>query len=167
MLAFHPAGGNASMCPLRRVEDQRAGPAALGILVPPGRRTFLIVRPRSLPWDLLLLRADTPSAFRELHRDEANSLAQELYHALGNWSGGAAGRIEEVASPDGFGFWVRVSVGPFALLACGRAPGRPYRPLVFPDGESALTAAGQLRNVLRPPGDVEQEVYFNTHHFAR
>jgi hypothetical protein len=31
------------MCPLRRVEDDRAGPSALGILVPPGRRTFLIV----------------------------------------------------------------------------------------------------------------------------
>ncbi len=115
------------MCPLRRVEDQRAGPSALGILVPPGRRTFLIVRPRSLPWDLLLSRADAAGAFLELHPDEANALAQELYHALNNWSG-AAGRIEEIASPDGFGFWVRVSVGPFALLACGRAPDGPIVP---------------------------------------
>jgi hypothetical protein len=155
------------MCPLRRVEDQRAGPSALGILVPPGRRTFLIVRPRSLSWDLVLLRADAPGAFREMHRDEANSLAEELYHALGNWSDGAAGRIEEVASPEGGGFWVRVGVGPFALLACGRTPGQPYRPLVFPNGESALVAAGQLRKILRPPRDVEQEVYFNTRHFAR
>ena len=154
------------MCPLRRVEDQRAGPSALGILVPPGRRTFLIVRPRSLPWDLLLLRSDSPNAFRELHRDEAHSLAEELFHALGNWSNGAAGHIEEVASPDGCGFWLRVGVGPFAFLACGRTPGQPYRPLLFPDGDSALAAAGQLRKILRPPRDVEQEVYFNTQHFA-
>jgi hypothetical protein len=155
------------MCPLRRVEDQRAGPSALGILVPPGRRTFLIVRPRSLPWDLLLLRLDSPSAFRELHRDEAHSLAQELYNALNNWSDGAAGHVEEVACPDGSGFWVRVRVGPFALLACGRTPGEPYRPLAFPDGDSAQTACRQLLNVLYPPGDVEQEVYFNSRHFAR
>jgi hypothetical protein len=155
------------MCPLRRVEDQRAGSSALGILVPPGRRTFLIVRPRSLPWDLLLLRADSPSGFRELHHEEANSLAQELYHALGNWSDSAAGHIEEVASPDGSGFWLRVRVGPFALLACGRTPGQPYHPLVFSDSELALIAAGQLRKILRPPRDVEQEVYFNIRHFAR
>ena len=29
------------MCPLRRVEDADAGPDAVGILVPPGRRTVV------------------------------------------------------------------------------------------------------------------------------
>src|SRR5579884_2288295 len=153
------------MCPLRRVEGSLAGPSALGILVPPGRRTFLILRPRSLPWDLLLLRPGATNTFRELHRDEASTLAQEVYQALGKWSAGA-GRVEDIACPDG-GFWVRVSVGPFALLVCGRRPGQPYQPLVFPDVEAAWTAAGQLRGILCPRVGVEQEVYLNTHHFAR
>jgi hypothetical protein len=153
------------MCPLRRVEDHRAGPSALGILVPPGRRTFLILRPRSLAWDLLLLRPNSANAFRELPRDEADRLAQEMYQALKHWSEGASGHVEEVASPDGRGFWVRVRVGTFALLVCGRQPGQPYQPLAFPDAETALTAAGQVRAVLRPPQHIEQEVYLNTRHF--
>jgi hypothetical protein len=159
-------GGRESMCPLRRVEDHRAGPSALGILVPPGRRTFLIVRPRSLAWDLLLVRPDTASTFHELPHREAGRLAHELYQALRHWSGSASGHIEDVACPEGRGFWVRVRVGPFALLACGRRPGQPYQPLIFADAEAALTAAGQLRRVLHPPAEVEQEVYLNTLHFV-
>lgn len=153
------------MCPLRRVEDHRAGPSALGILVPPAQRTFVIVRPRSLPWDLLLLRPSTMDTFRELPRAEADRLAHELFQALRHWSEGASGHIEEVASPDGRGFWVRVRVASFALLACARQPGQPYRPLVFADVETALSAAGQLRDILRPSANIEQEVYLNTLHF--
>ena len=78
------------MCPLRRVEDHHAGPSALGILVPPGRRTFLIVRPRSLPWDLLLLRPDSATAFHELYREQAGRIAEALYEELGNWPKSAA-----------------------------------------------------------------------------
>jgi hypothetical protein len=152
------------MCPLRRVEGHRAGPSALGILVPPGRRTFLILRPRSLAWDLLLLRSKADSAFRELHAEEANRLARELFHALENWST-CSGCVEEVICPDG-GYWVRVGVGPFALLMCRRQPGQPYRPLAFPDADAALAAAAQVRRVLCPSRDTEQEVYLNTRHFA-
>lgn len=154
------------MCPLRRVEDHRAGPSALGILVPPGRRTFLIVRPRALSWDLLLLQPGSAAAFRETPHGEADRLAHELLLALRHWSEGGSGHVEEVACPDGRGFWVRVRVGPFALLACGRQPGRPYEPLTFADADTALSAAAQLRGILRPPQNVEQEVYLNTHHFA-
>ena len=64
------------MCALRRVEGDRAGPDALGILVPPARRTFVILRPRALPWDLLLLRDPEAEAFRELGRDEAHAAAR-------------------------------------------------------------------------------------------
>lgn len=155
------------MCPLRRVEGHRASPSALGILVPPGQRTFLIVRPRALSWDLLLLRPDSSNAFRELPRTEADRLALELFQALRHWSEGHSGHVEEVACPDGSGFWVRVRVGPFALLACGRQPGQPYKPQSFADADAALTAAAQLRGVLRPPKNVEQEVYLNTHHFQQ
>lgn len=154
------------MCPLRRVEDQQAGPSALGILVPPGRRTFVIVRPRSLSWDLLLLRPDSMSAFYELGRQEADRLAHELFQALRHWSEGASGHVEEVACPEGRGFWVRVRVGHLALIVCGRQPGQPYQPLAFADAETALSAAVQVRRILRPPANVEQEVYLNTLHFA-
>jgi hypothetical protein len=153
------------MCPLRRVEDHRAGPRALGILTPPRRRTFLILRPRALSWDLLLLRPGSVNAFRELSFAEAERLAHELLQALQHWSEGASGHVEEVACPDGGGFWVRVYVGPFTFLACDRQPGRPYRLLTFPDADAALSAAAQLRDILWPPDNVEQEVYLNTHHF--
>lgn len=154
------------MCPLRHVEGRRAGPSALGILVPPGRRTFLIVRPRALSWDLLLLRPGSLTSFRETLHGEADRLAHELLHALRDWSEGGSGHVEEVASADGSGFWVRVRLGPFALLACARRPGQPYQPLTFADAEAALSAAAQLRGILRPPHNIEQEVYLNTHHFA-
>ena len=154
------------MCPLRRVEAHRAGPSALGILAPPGGRTILILRPRSLSWDLLLLRPDSTHAFLELPRADAERLGQEMYRTLRQWSEDASGYIEEVACPDG-GFWVRVRIGPFALLLCDRRPGLPYRPLAFPDVETALSAAAQLRYILRPPANVEQEVYLNTIHFSQ
>ncbi|HTU16698.1 MAG TPA: hypothetical protein VMG10_01440, partial [Gemmataceae bacterium] len=143
------------MCPLRRVEDHRAGPSALGILTPPGRRTFLIVRPRSLSWDLLLLRPDATNTFRELPREQAQSLADELFQALRQWSEGASGHVEEIPCPDGRGYWLRVRVGPFTLLVCGRQPGQPYQPFAFPDAETVFSAAAQLRNILRPPAQIE------------
>jgi hypothetical protein len=156
----------ASMCPLRRVEGRLAGPSALGILAPPGRQTFLILRPRTLAWDLLLLRPGSVNAFREVPHAEAERLAHEMFQALRHWSEGASGHVEEVACPDGDGFWVRVRVGPFALLACGRQPGRPYQPLTFPDADAALSAAAQIRDILRPPDKIDQEVYLNTLHFT-
>jgi hypothetical protein len=162
---FNPKEEEASMCPLRRVEGHRAGPSALGILVPPGRRTFLILRPRALSWDLLLLRPGEGNAFREVAHAEAERLAQEMLQALWSWSAGASGHVEEAVCPEG-GFWVRVRVGPFALLACSRQPGQPYQPLTFPDADTALSAAAQVRDILRPPALVDQEVYLNTLHFA-
>ena len=155
------------MCPLRRVEGHRAGPSALGILTPPGRRTFLILRPRGLSWDLLLLRPDALTTFREVPHSEADHLSHEMLQALRDWSEGASGHVEEIACPDGRGFGVRIRVGPFALLACARQPGRPYQPLIFPDVDAALSAAAQMRDILRPPGQVDQEVYLNTHHFQQ
>lgn len=155
------------MCPLRRVEGHRAGPSALGILVPPGRRTVLILRPRALAWDLLLLRSGSMTAFCEVPHAEAHRLASEVFQALQQWGEGASGHVEEIACPDGGGFWLRVCVGPFALLACGRQPGRPYRPLSFPDADSALSAAAQMRMFLRPSDQIEQEVYLNTIYFQQ
>src|SRR5215470_20362395 len=97
-----------------RVEDERAGPAALGILVPPGRRTFLILRPRSLAWDLLLLRPTDGCAFQDMSREEATIAAQRLYRALEAWSAGGPGKVEVFPTPEGSGFWVRAVVAAYA-----------------------------------------------------
>jgi hypothetical protein len=148
------------MCPLRRVDDDQAGPAALGILVPPARRTFLILRPRSLPWDLVLLRAAEGKQFRDMNRDEAQVVPAAVFRALtrgGGW-------VEEVPSPEGGGHWLRARIGAYALLVCPRLPGQPYQPLAFVDLEAARAAA-QLAVILFPPPGVEQECYFNTSHF--
>ena len=153
------------MCALRRVEDERAGPDALGILIPPARRTFLILRPRSLAWDLLLLRAPEGSTFREMSHDEASAAAHALYRALREWASGGAGRVEAVSQPQGQGAWLRARVGPYVLLACARVPGQPYQPLVFADAHAAGAAACRLTAILCPPPGVEQEVYFNTRNF--
>src|SRR5688500_17181821 len=108
----------------RRVEGEKAGPEALGILVPPGKRTFLILRPRSLPWDLLMCRGPDDLSFVQLAHDEASAAAQGLYRALRDWAAGGPGSIETV------GAGVRVVIGPFALVVCPRTPGQPYAPLL-------------------------------------
>lgn len=156
------------MCPLRRVEGDRAGPCALGLLVPPGPRTFLILRPRALAWDLVLLQGPEKGDFRVMSRAEAEAAARDLFGALEGWAGrsAAGGCLEDVSNPEG-GFFVRARVGPFVLLACPRRAGEPYRPAVFSDADAALEAAMQLRAVLCPARGVEQECYFNTRHFDR
>ena len=149
---------------LRRVTDRRAGPAALGILVPPGPRAILILRPRSLDFDLLLVSPD--GAFRDMPRHEAEAAAGELGRALDELAARESGATEAVPAP-GDGWLLRLRVGAFALVACPREPGRPYRPAVFADADAARAAADQLAAVLRPPDGVAQELYFNTRHFGR
>src|SRR5262249_27592345 len=101
------------MSPLRRVFGERAGPTALGILVPRGRRTVLILRPRALAWDLLLTHAAATGSvapFRELGRDEAEAAAEQLCRALEGWAGGGTGRVDAVPLPGGAGHCVRAEV---------------------------------------------------------
>lgn len=147
----------------RRVEAETAGPQALGILIPPSRRTFVILRPRGLPWDLLLLRSADGVAFWELAHDEASAAAQSLYRALRESAHSGKVTVEQVAA----GCRVRATVGPFPLLACPRLPGQPYQPLVCADPGAAQAAADALSAVLFPPAGVEQELYFNTRFFDR
>src|SRR5262245_30294231 len=125
----------------RRVEGEQAGPAALGILIPPSRRTFVILRPRGLPWDLLLCRDAETADFRELAHDEASAAAQALFRALRAWAEGGPGAIEVLPGMDGCR--LQVQIGPFALVACLRRPGLPYEPVVCPE-DDAHTAAGRL-----------------------
>lgn len=141
----------------RKVEPEQAGPQALGILIPPSRRTFVILRPRGLPWDLLLCRSADDLSFREMGHDEASAAAQALYRALRE---GAS--VEAMARPDGYA--VRLIAGAFVLIACERRPGQPY--VVFVSGEDAVRAASEsLSRVVRPAEGAEQEVYFNVRFF--
>jgi hypothetical protein len=144
----------------RRVEGEQAGAGALGILVPPARRTFVILRPRALPWDLLLCRSPAELSFRELSHDEASAAAQGLYRALRD------GLVAIDPLPGAEGCRLRVQVGPFALVACPRQPGRPYAPLACPEADIAA-AVGRLLGVLSPAGPEEQELYFNMRFFER
>jgi hypothetical protein len=164
--------------PFRVVAGDRAGPAALGILAPPGRRTVLILRPRSLAWDLVLVPTriwqpghpagkNGPATFRELGREEAEAAAEVLREALEQWHSGGTGQVQPVPAEDGAGYLVRAVVGVIPLLACLRQPGQPYRPQLFASPEEARQAAEAIRAVLCPAGDAEQELYFNHRHFAR
>ena len=155
------------MSAFRCVEGREAGPAALGVLATPGRRTFLILRPRALPWDLVLLRPSHDSVFHEMDREEATAAAGELARALEAWAAGGPGRVETAEASQGPGLWVRVHAGTFSLLLCPRAPGKPYQAQRFADGAAARAAAADLAPVLRPPAGVRQELYFNTRHFSR
>ncbi len=150
----------------RRVEGERAGATALGILVPPSRRTFVILRPRSLPWDLLLCRDADDLSFRELGHDEASAAALSLYRALGAWAAGGPGSIDVIAGGEGADRRLRVCVGPFVLVACQRMPGQPYTVLACNEVE-AITARQLLAGLLCPAEGVEQEAYFNTRFFER
>lgn len=150
---------------LRLVPDDRAGPSAVGLLVPPGTKTILIVRPRSLGWDLVLTRSAANPAIREMNQDEGREAARALFDALVQWSQDGAGQTAPAASEVGCLVWI--DVGDFSLVACERRPGQPYRPQVFAAEEDARRAAAAIAAVLHPPAGAEQEVYFNIRHFVR
>jgi hypothetical protein len=153
------------MCALRRVTDDRAGPGALGILVPPGQRTVVVLRPRALPWDMLLVGKQSRIAIQQLERDEAAVSARKVLHALEEWSQGGTGRVVLLSLPEN-GTLVRIDVSDFGLIACSRSPGQAYRPAIFASREEAAAAAGSIVAVLCPDSGADQEYYFNTQNFA-
>jgi hypothetical protein len=150
--------------PLHLVPDDRAGPAALGILVPPGVQTILVVRPRSLPWDLLLVQGLAGTSFRAMNRAEATATAREFYDALHQWGNGGPGHVQAVGANGGFLVWV--DVGDFCLVACERRPGEPYRPGLLIEEADARQLATTIAAILHPRQHEKQEVYFNIRHFS-
>jgi hypothetical protein len=159
------------MSPFQHVEASQASRSALGILMPPGPRTLVILRPRSLDWDLVIVRPDGEpnprTLFWEITRDEGAELVTELRGNLEEWAHGGLGRVEPVPAPGGVGYHVRVGVGRFVLLTCGRVPGVPYKPAVFDSVSQALTAAERIAAVLCPAPNSRQEIYFNTDNFRK
>jgi hypothetical protein len=156
------------MSPPRVVSGDKAGPNAIGILVPPAPRTFLIVRPRSLCFDLLVLAEAHGSAFREFEREQASRAAEALLDALCSLSSIQSAKTEVRASnSDPEALELRLHVGPFHLLVCERQPGKPYAPLHFINEISAGAAAESLRLLIAPPNGMQQEFYLNTRFFQR
>jgi hypothetical protein len=153
------------MAPLRRVAAQDAGPNAVGILAPPGRRTVVILRPRALPWDLLLAQSPEESGvslvFREVGHLEAPGLTQNLYRTLEK----ATATVDIAAFQSG-GFCVLLLAGPFRLILCPREPGVAYRPAVFATEHDAHLASEQLAAAFRPAPGAPLEFYFNTRQFT-
>ena len=136
-----------------RVEAEQAGPTALGILIPPARRTFVILRPRALTFDLLLCRAADDPTFHALTHDEASVAAHSLYRGLRDG-------LALIEARD----HLRVHVGALSFVACSRIAGQPYTPLAL-ELTDAEAIVSRLRSFLNPAG--EQEVYFNTRYFER
>jgi len=152
------------MPPFHTVAGGRAGPHALGILVPPGPRTLIVIRPRALPFDLVVLQREaTSEGFFEMDRLQAGLAAQQLGRAL--LEGTASADLAAIESADGF--WLRIQFGPWALLACPREPGQTYRPQVFATLDDTQRVADQLRAVLCPPADANRELYTNLSQFGR
>jgi len=155
--------GPRIMSHFRRVEDRVAGPTALGILVPPGRQTFVILRPRALPWDLLLLRDATSTGFREIFRDEAPRAVDAIYRALvGPDSEDRIDRYIRVMAG-----WLRVTIRGFHFVVCRREPGEAYQPHVFANAAELERAMKDLMAVFCSTTDTVQEIYFNTRHFEK
>ena len=152
---------------VRRVFGSRAGPAAIGLLIPPGQRTVVILRPRSLPWDLLCIQPDEQVIrFREFAREEAEAVAESLGTALEQTSPGKPHRIETAPAPGSPGNCIRVALGRYYLIVCPRLPGQSYRPMVWEAEEEALEAAAALRESLIPDAGETREIYFNSRHFT-
>jgi hypothetical protein len=151
------------MPPFRNVNAGRAGHRAIGILVPPGSRTLVIVRPRSLSLDLVMVRRNPPG-FKEESRQAAGLAAQNLAKALAE---GEAGQVVVVPASSSEGYWVEALVDSSPLIACPRRPGQPYVPLVYASPEEAERAADELRSILFPAHDANMELYTNLSQFER
>jgi hypothetical protein len=159
------------MPPFRPVAADQAGPNAVGILLPPGRRTVVVVRPRALAVDLVLARStisgEPGPGFLELPRGAAAREAQQVGRALLRCAEDGTTLVKPVAAPEEAGYWAWVQLETFGLVACSRTPGEPYRPEVYSSAEELEMIAAALRAVLAPGADSECELYTNAQHFGR
>ena len=153
-----------------RVEPQHAGATALGILVPQGAKTLVIVRPRALPWDLLPARWNGDSSqapqFCVFTRDEAAGVARRFVQALEMAIHQNVSPVESFgdAQRQTCGIWLRTDE--FVWIVCRRAQGQAYQPMAFASQEEAATEAKELTACLWPAAETMQEYYFNTQSFA-
>ncbi len=149
-----------------RVDHNQAGPNALGILIPPGQRTILILRPKSLSYDFLAIKADDVNAemptFCNFDRDEAAELARNL---KGTLEAASEDLVTVHDNPWGDGYVAWVSCAELLWIPCHRRPGKPYQGALFPSEAEAEEVATVMRKCFCPPEGETGQVYFNTQHF--
>lgn len=154
--------------PLRRVEARTANAAAVGILVPPGPRTFVVIRPRGMMWDLLPVRWDgdpsAPPSFASFGRDEAANVARRIAKSLEDRDLARQSPLETLGHEPSFQVWLRD--GDLNWLLCERVPGQPYRPMVFATLAAAQSAANIVMPFVHPGPERVQDYYFNTQNFT-
>jgi hypothetical protein len=154
----------------RFVEGNSAGPDALGILIPPGNPTLVILRPRALNVDLLLIRqlenGSRGSRFWEIDRKDAREMGFQVHRALEAWAAEGNGEIVVVRLPGSEGCRIRVYMGTLTWLVCGRLPGQPYQAKDFTNEKEARNTVLWLAENLCPVTSDGRELYFNFHHFS-
>ncbi len=154
----------------RRVEPQHAGQQALGILVPPGTRTVVILRARSLAWDLLPAEWNGSPAsapmFCTFGRDEAAQIARRLQHALEDAVARGVNPVETLGDSEERTFQVWVRAAALFWIPCRKTATQHYQPLLFANRDEARGAGEALSRIVWPQADADQEYYFNTQQFA-
>jgi hypothetical protein len=129
----------------------------------------MVVRPRSLPWDLVAVHADQGDGsvlrFLELTQAEAESALPVLARVLESAIEQDSGRVELVPLANRQETWVRVLLAGFVLVACARTPGRPYQPLLFCSIDEAKAASDRISLACSGSAARPCEIYFNTRHF--
>jgi hypothetical protein len=126
----------------------------------------LILRPRALDWDLLLLAIPGRSLGRELAGHEAEAASRVVLGALLDGQADRPDVAQAIALSTG-GWQVQAAFGGLAFLVCPRVPGKPYEPLHCREASEAQRVVQALGAVLRPPSTMPREVYLNTRQFAR
>lgn len=149
-----------------RVDADRAGPTALGVLIPPGKQTLIVVRPKPLPWDLLAARWDGDATrapvFCQFTREEAPGVARNLVQFLRDAVTKGTDPLQSFGKPHCCQIWLRTPE--YVWIVCNRTPGEGYRPVSFASLEDAHAAGEKLAQYLWPRQS--QEVYFNTQLFS-
>lgn len=153
-----------------RVDPRHAGATALAILIPHGERTLVIVRPRALAFDLLPARwnevESSAPAFCAFTRDEAANIARRFVASLESAVASGVNPVQTFgdAERECFQIWLRAA--DFVWIACRRAPGQAYQPLVFATQAEATQAGEELTRCVWPAAEVRQEYCFNTQNLS-
>ena len=153
-----------------RIDPKHAGPNALGILVPHGAKTLVILRPRALAWDLLPARWDGDSErapqFCVFTRDEAAQVARRLIEVLEAAVASGVNPMESFGEEQGESLQIWLRTEEFVWIVCRRAQGEAYQPMIFATHQDAAAAAERIAAHVWPAADARQEYYFNTQNFT-
>lgn len=153
-----------------RIDAKNAGSQSLGILVPQGAKTLVIVRPRSLAWDLLPARWDgdsgKPPQFCVFSRDEAAAVARRLVTFLESAAKAGACPLESFGDAQAGRVQIWLRTDEFVWIVCKRAPGEAYQPMLFTSFDELSYAEEMIATYVWPAPGWTQEYYFNTQHFS-